>query len=81
MSKLTKHFLILGLLLITSCGFKVLNQNELNNFNIEKITTNGEKRINLKLKIILFLKLKTIQIIMLFLKSLLKKVKISKKRI
>ncbi len=50
MSKLTKHFLILGLLLITSCGFKVLNQNELNNFNIEKITTNGEKRINFKIK-------------------------------
>ena len=50
MRKLIKHFFILAFLLITSCGFKVFNQNELNNFNIVKITTNGDKRINFKIK-------------------------------
>ena len=37
--------------LITGCGFKVVNQSELINFNIENISTSGDKRINYKLKI------------------------------
>jgi outer membrane lipopolysaccharide assembly protein LptE/RlpB len=50
MKKIIIHILTLSLLLITSCGFKVLHQNELNNFNIEKIETIGDKRINFKIK-------------------------------
>ena len=48
--KKIKYFLILSLFLFSSCGFKVLNQNELNNFNIVNITTNGDKRINYKIR-------------------------------
>ena len=50
MMKKIKYFLILSLFLFSSCGFKVLNQNELNNFNIVNITTNGDKRINYKIR-------------------------------
>ena len=50
MKKIISHILVLSLLFITSCGFRVLNQNELNNFNIIKIETSGDKRINFKIK-------------------------------
>ena len=41
----------LFIVLITSgCGFKVVNIADLNNFNIAEITTDGDKRINYKIK-------------------------------
>ena len=43
-------FTILVLLLISSCGFKVVNQSSLINFSISKITIVGDKRINYNLK-------------------------------
>lgn len=44
-------FIILIMVLITTgCGFKVVNQSELINFTILDIETNGDKRINYKLK-------------------------------
>ena len=41
---------ILSFLIITSCGFKIIDQSELNNFTIQNIIVTGEKRINYKLK-------------------------------
>ena len=41
----------LFIVLFTSgCGFKVVNIADLNNFNIAEITTDGDKRINYKIK-------------------------------
>ena len=37
-------------ILTTSCGFKVLDKNELNNFSFNKITASGDKRVNFKIK-------------------------------
>ena len=37
-------------LIASSCGFKVVNIADLNNFNIAEITTDGDKRINYKIK-------------------------------
>ena len=37
-------------LLTTSCGFKVLNYNELTNFRITQIKSEGDKTINYKIK-------------------------------
>jgi hypothetical protein len=47
-----RNFLItiLLFLLITSCGFKIVDQTKLNNFTIQNIIVTGEKRINYKLK-------------------------------
>ena len=47
-----RNFLItiLLFLLITSCGFKIVDQTELNNFTIQNIIVTGEKKINYKLK-------------------------------
>ena len=39
---------------LTNCGFKVVNQSDLNNFDIIEITTTGDKRIGYKKKISLF---------------------------
>ena len=36
--------------LLLSCGFKVVNQFDLINFNIIEVATTGEKRINYKIK-------------------------------
>ena len=46
------NFLItfLSFLLITSCGFKIIDQSKLKNFKIQDIIVSGEKRINYKLK-------------------------------
>jgi len=41
---------ILSFLLITSCGFKIVDQTKLNNFTIQNIIVTGEKKINYKLK-------------------------------
>lgn len=35
---------------LTNCGFKVVNQSDLNNFDIIEITTTGDKRIGYKIK-------------------------------
>ena len=40
----------ISLILLTSCGFKVIDKRELLNFNIKEISTNGDKRINFELK-------------------------------
>ena len=47
-----RNFLItiLSFLIITSCGFKIIDQSELNNFTIQNIIVTGEKKINYKLK-------------------------------
>ena len=50
MSKKKNTFLIIIFLFLYQCGFKVVNYSELNNFKIQKITTEGENRINYKLK-------------------------------
>ena len=42
--------LLIFAFLITGCGFKVLDNSEVNNFSINKIETSGEKRINYKIK-------------------------------
>ena len=41
---------VLSFLLITSCGFKIIDQSKLKNFKIQDIIVTGEKRINYKLK-------------------------------
>ena len=35
---------------LTNCGFKVVNQSDLNNFDIIEITTTGDKRMDTKKK-------------------------------
>ena len=44
-----RNILILSLFFTTSCGFKVLNKNEIN-FNVSEITIDGDKRIGFKIK-------------------------------
>ena len=41
---------ILFLFLINGCGFKVVNKNASNNFNIVEIETTGDNKINFNLK-------------------------------
>ena len=41
---------IIFLILLSSCGFKVVNQSELSNFNILEISTNGDNKINYIIK-------------------------------
>ena len=50
---LNKVFLILFLFLTSSCGYKVLNNSEINNFNMVQIKSSGDQRINFKIKNIL----------------------------
>ena len=50
MSKKKNTFLIIIFLFLYQCGFKVVNYSDLNNFKIQEITTEGENRINYKLK-------------------------------
>ena len=46
-----KNFILFTLILLTtSCGFEVLKQSELLNFNITRIETNGDRRINFDLR-------------------------------
>ena len=47
---ITKIFLLIFLVMPTSCGFKVLNEFEENNFTINDVQTTGDKRINFKIK-------------------------------
>ena len=48
--KINLLIIILSCLLITNCGFKIVDQSKLNNFKIQDIIATGEKRINYKLK-------------------------------
>lgn len=41
---------ILVLILITNCGFKVVDYSKLNDFRITEVLTSGESKINYKLK-------------------------------
>ena len=46
----TNLFLVICVFILTSCGFKVLDNKALNNFTIRNIETTGDKRINFKIK-------------------------------
>ena len=50
---LNKVFLILFLFITSNCGYKVLNNSEINNFNMVQIKSSGDQRINFKIKNIL----------------------------
>ena len=50
MRKFTIFFLILFSIILTGCGFKVLNKSELINFKIQNIETFGDNRINYLIK-------------------------------
>jgi len=47
---INKSFLIVLFLIISNCGYKVLDNLETSNFNIKEINTSGDKRINFKIK-------------------------------
>ena len=50
---MSKIFLISSILLITfttSCGFNVVKKSDFNKFKIINVTSEGEKRINFKIK-------------------------------
>ena len=47
---INKSFLIMLFLIISNCGYKVVNNLERNNFNIKEINTSGDKRISFKIK-------------------------------
>ena len=54
MTKTAHKILLIVLFFITSnCGYKVLNNSEINNFNVIEVETVGDKRINFKIKNIL----------------------------
>ena len=42
--------IIFSILLTSGCGFKIVNQSSLDNYNIANITTSGDARISYKLK-------------------------------
>ena len=48
--KTQKFFLIILMLLPISCGFKVLNKSEANNYSIKSVIAKGDKRIGYKIK-------------------------------
>ena len=50
MKIITESILILGLLLVFGCGFKVADKSNTNNFKIKEINTAGNNRINYKIK-------------------------------
>lgn len=50
MLKKKNTFLILIFLFFYQCGFKVIDYSKLNNFSLKDIVTEGENRINYKLK-------------------------------
>jgi hypothetical protein len=52
--KKTAILSIVFLLFLNGCGFKVINQNKLRNFDIAEITTQGDNRINYYIKNMLF---------------------------
>tara|TARA_B100000941_G_C27963327_1_gene282658 strand:- start:2 stop:475 length:474 start_codon:yes stop_codon:yes gene_type:complete len=40
----------ISLIVLTGCGFKIIDKRELLNFNIKEISANGDRRINFELK-------------------------------
>ena len=50
MKNLKLIIIAISLILLTNCGFKIIDKRELLNFNIEEISASGDKRINFKLK-------------------------------
>jgi hypothetical protein len=51
MKKFTKKVLVFACILIfTSCGFKVIDQSLKNNYTIKNIVSEGDKRVNFKIK-------------------------------
>ncbi len=48
--KITKSCLILIFIITTSCGYKVLDNQGSENYNIKEIKTSGDKRVNFKVK-------------------------------
>ena len=42
--------IIISLILLTNCGFEIIDKRELLNFNIKEINISGDKRINFELK-------------------------------
>ena len=50
MKKLISVINILVFLFLTSCGFKVINNNQLKEFSIADITTTGDKKINFNIR-------------------------------
>ena len=48
--KTLKFFLVILMLLPISCGFKVLNKSEANNYSIKNVIAKGDKRIGYKIK-------------------------------
>ncbi len=53
--ELVKLSIILLIILLNGCGFKVLDKSDANNFSIKEIITSGDKRINYKIKNNLFI--------------------------
>ena len=47
---ITKSLLFLFLFTTVNCGFKVINESEVNQFSIGEIKTSGDRRINFKIK-------------------------------
>ena len=45
-----KNLLIIVLVLPISCGFKAIDKSQFNNFSIKNINSDGDKRINFKIK-------------------------------
>ena len=48
--KLTNFILFFIIITTTSCGFKVVNKSNLNNYNIKNVVTSGDIRINYKIR-------------------------------
>ena len=44
------HIIIFSFFLVSGCGFKVINQNNLTNFSIDEINTSGDKKISYDIK-------------------------------
>lgn len=51
MSKTSKRIIFLiSIFLLSSCGYKVLDNSKLKNYNIKEIRTYGDKRVNFSIK-------------------------------
>ena len=48
--KYTKILIIFSFILLSNCGFKVLDTSQINNFTIQEIKTTGDKRTSFKIK-------------------------------
>ena len=48
--KLTNFVLFFIIIVTTSCGFKVVDKSNLNNYNIRNVVTSGDIRINYKIR-------------------------------